>query len=120
VRCRGGEERWSGSGVRRKGRKERKIRAKATQVSNPSNANERFVLLRKHDSLVPTLEMIVTLDDPLVIQPSQHLNLVENALLFPPDEFLGDDLESDGPGGVARRRSLVPGRPDYFSERACS
>jgi hypothetical protein len=48
------------------------------------------------------------------------LNLVENALLFPPDEFLGDDLESDGPGGVARRRSLVPGRPDYFSERACS
>lgn len=86
------------------------------QVSNPSNANEQIRLPCKHDSLVPTLEMIVTLDDPLVIQPSQHLNLVENALLFPPDEFLGDDLESDGPGGVARRRSLVPGRPDYFPE----
>ena len=107
-------------GNRKKGRKERKIRAKARQVSNPSNANEQIKPPRKHDSLVPTLEVVITLDDPLVIQPSQHLNLVENALLFPPDEFLGDDLESDGPGGVARRRSLVPGRPDYFSEGARS
>ena len=80
----------------------------------------QLILPRKRDSLVPTLEMIVTLDDPLVVQPSQHLNLVKHALLFPPDEFLGDDLESDGPCGVARRRSLVPGRTDYFSEGACS